>query len=139
MPLISRPVLLLSYAPIWNFLRLLSYSRAPAAASCTAHILDGDIDKILRQIFERMKSVPKSEIVNARCRQKTEERKQLLRSVRAEHAKAAAEPDLLNAEIIRVLRGESTFSKELLSGMVSETEASTIREQLAANPAIRAA
>ena len=34
----------------------------------TAHILDGIIDKVIRQIFERMKSVPKSEIVNARYR-----------------------------------------------------------------------
>ena len=30
---------------------------------------------------------------------------------------------MLKAEIIQVLRGESTFSKELLSGMVSEAEA----------------
>lgn len=70
-----------------------------------------------------MKSVPKSEIVNARYRDKMEERKLLLQSIRAEHAKAAAELDMLKAEIIQVLRGESTFSKELLSGMVSEAEA----------------
>jgi hypothetical protein len=89
----------------------------------TAHILDGIIDKVIRQIFERMKSVPKSEIVNARYRDKMEERKLLLQSIRAEHAKAAAELDMLKAEIIQVLRGESTFSKELLSGMVSEAEA----------------
>ena len=92
------------------------------------------IDKIVRQIFERMKSVPKNEIVNARYREKMEERQQPLQSVRAEHAKAAAELDMLKAEIIRVLRGESTFSKELLGGMVSEAEAkvNTIQEQLAA-------
>ena len=81
------------------------------------------IDKIVRQIFERMRSVPKSEIVNARYRQKMEERKLLLQSVRAEHAKAASELDMLKAEIINVLRGESTFSKDLLSGMVAEVEA----------------
>ena len=40
-------------------------------------------------------------------------RKQLLQSIRAEHAKAAAELDMLKAEILCVLRGESTFSKEL--------------------------
>ncbi len=32
----------------------------------TAHILDGIIDKVVRQIFERMKAIPKSEIVNIR-------------------------------------------------------------------------
>ena len=90
------------------------------------------IDKIVRQIFERMRSVPKSEIVNARYRQKMEERKLLLQSVRAEHAKAASELDMLKAEIINVLRGESTFSKDLLSGMVAEAEAKTaaLQEQL---------
>ena len=61
----------------------------------TAHILDGMIDKIVRQIFERMRSVPKSEIIN-------------------------------------ILRGESTFSKDLLSGMVAEAEAKVtgLQEQL---------
>ena len=80
-----------------------------------------------------MKSVPKSEIVNARYREKMKERKQLLQSVRAEHVKAVADLDMLKAEIIQVLRGESSFSKELLSGMVSEAEAkvTTLQEQLA--------
>lgn len=81
-----------------------------------------------------LKSVPKNEIVNARYREKMEERKQLLQSVRAEYAKAAAELDILKAEILCVLRGKSTFSKELLSGMVSEAEAkiATLQEQLTA-------
>ena len=98
------------------------------------NILDGIIDKVVRQIFQRMQTVPKSEIVNARYREKMDERKQLLQSVKAEYTKAASELDMLKAEIINVLRGESTFSKELLGGMVSEAEAkvNTIQEQLAA-------
>lgn len=119
--------------------RYICYGKTRKQTECdgqtgyTAHILDGIVDKIVRQIFERMKSVLKSEIVNARYRQKMEERKQLLQSVRAEHAKAASELDMLKTEIINVLRGESTFSKELLGGMVSEAEAkvNTIQEQLA--------
>ena len=118
--------------------RYICYGKTRKQTECdgqtgyTAHILDGMIDKIVRQIFERMRSVPKSEIVNARYRQKMEERKLLLQSVRAEHAKAASELDMLKAEIINVLRGESTFSKDLLSGMVAEAEAKTaaLQEQL---------
>lgn len=49
------------------------------------------IDKIVWQTFERMRSVPKSEIVNARYHQKMEVRKLLLQSIRAEHAKAVSE------------------------------------------------
>ena len=36
---------------------------------------------------------------------------------------AAAELDMLKAEVIKALRGESTFSKDLLGSMVSEAEA----------------
>ena len=78
---------------------------------------------MVRQIFERMKAIPKSEIVNTRYREKMEERKRLLQSVRAEHVKAAVELDMLKAEVIKALRGESAFSKDLLGSMVSEAEA----------------
>ncbi|MDO4568747.1 MAG: recombinase family protein, partial [Clostridia bacterium] len=89
----------------------------------TVHILDGIIEKIVRRIFERMKAIPKSEIVNVRYREKMEERKALLASVRANYTKATAELDMLKAEVIKALRGESAFTKELLSSMISESEA----------------
>lgn len=89
----------------------------------TAHILDGIIDKLVRQIFERMKAIPKSDIVNIRYREKMEERKNLLHSVRAEYAKAAADLETLKGEVIKTIRGESTFSKELLSSLIAEAEA----------------
>ncbi len=89
----------------------------------TAHILDGIIDKLVRQIFERMKAIPKSDIVNIRYREKMEERKSLLHSVRAEYAKAAADLETLKGEVIKTIRGESTFSKELLSSLIAEAEA----------------
>ena len=89
----------------------------------TAHILDGIIDKLVRQIFERMKAIPKSDIVNIRYREKMEERKSLLQSVRAEYTKAAADLETLKGEVIKTIRGESTFSKELLSSLIAEAEA----------------
>lgn len=65
---------------------------------------------MVRQILERMKAIPKSEVVNSRYREKMEERKSLLQSIRADYAKAAAEVDRLKVEVIKSLRGESTFS-----------------------------
>ena len=44
----------------------------------TAHILDRIVEKVVRQLFERMKAIPKSEIVNVRYHEKMEERKALL-------------------------------------------------------------
>ena len=78
---------------------------------------------LAEKFFERMKAIPKSEIVNARYREKMEERKNLLRSIRVDYTKAADELDMLKAEVIKALRGESTFSKDLLGSMVSEAEA----------------
>ena len=115
--------------------RYICYGKTRKQTDCdgqtgyTAHILDGIIDKLVRQIFERMKSIPKEEIVNVRYREKMEERKGLLRTVKAEYAKAAAEFDMLKAEIIKSLRGESTFSKELLGSMVAESETKCLELQ----------
>ena len=109
--------------------RYICYGKTRKQTDCdgqtgyTAHILDGIIDKLVRQIFERMKAIPKSEIVNVRYREKMEERKSLLQSVRAEYSKAAAELDMLKAEVIKALRGESAFPKDLLGTMVTEAEA----------------
>ena len=109
--------------------RYICYGKTRKQTDCdgqtgyTAHILDGIIDKLVRRIFERMKALPKSEIVSARYREKMEERKRLLQGIRAEHAGAAAELDMLKAEVIKALRGESAFSKDLLGSMVSEAEA----------------
>ena len=95
----------------------------------TAHILDGIIDKLVRQIFERMKAIPKSEVVNIRYREKMEERKSLLQSVRAEYAKAAAEVDMLKAEVIKSLRGESAFSQDLLGSLITDAETKCLEVQ----------
>ena len=91
--------------------------------------LDAIIDKVVRQIFERMKAVPKSEIVNVRYKEKMDERKALLRRVRAEHAKAAAELDMLKAEVIKSLRGESAFSQDLLGSLIADAETKCLEVQ----------
>ena len=95
----------------------------------TAHVLDGIVDKLVRQIFERMKAIPKSEIVNLRYREKMEERKALLQSVRADYNKAAAELDTLRAEVIKSIRGESAFTQELLGSLISDSETKCLELQ----------
>ena len=108
--------------------RYICYGKTRKQTECdgqtgyTAHILDGIIDKVVRQIFERMKAIPKSEIVNIRYREKMEERKALLKSAKSDYAKAAAELDTLRAEVIKSLRGESAFSQELLSSLIADGE-----------------
>ena len=108
--------------------RYICYGKTRKQTDCdgqtgyTAHILDGIIDKLVRQIFERMKAIPKSEIVSARYREKMEQRKSLLHSVRSEYVKAAADLETLKGEVIKTIRGESSFSKELLNSLIAEAE-----------------
>ena len=115
--------------------RYICYGKTRKQTDCdgqtgyTAHILDGIIDKLVRQIFERMKAIPKEEIVNARYREKMEQRKGLLRAVRADYTKTTDELNTLKAEVIKALRGESAFSKELLGSMVAEVETKCLELQ----------
>ena len=95
----------------------------------TAHTLDGIIDKLVRQIFERMKAVPKSEIVNVRYKEKMDERRALLRSIRADYTKAAGELEMLRAEVIKSLRGESAFSQSLLGSLIADAETKCLEVQ----------
>ena len=109
--------------------RYICYGKTRKQTDCdgqtgyTAHILDGIIDKLVCQIFERMKAIPKSEIVSARYREKMEQRKSLFHSVRSEYVKAAADLETLKGEVIKTIRGESSFSKELLNSLIAEAEA----------------
>ena len=115
--------------------RYICYGKTRKQTECdgqtgyTAHILDGIIDKVVRQIFERMKAIPKSEIVNIRYREKMEERKTLLKSAKSDYAKAAAELDTLRAEVIKSLRGESAFSQDLLGSLISDYETKCLEVQ----------
>ena len=109
--------------------RYICYGKTRKQTDCdgqtgyTAHILDDIIDKLVRRIFERMKAIPKSEIVSIRYQEKMAERKSLLQSVRAEYAKATADLDALKGEVVKAIRGEGSFSKELLSVLIAESEA----------------
>lgn len=108
--------------------RYICYGKTRKQTECdgqtgyTAHILDGIIDNLVRELFARMKEQPKEELVNVRYREKMEERKALLRTVRSAYTKAVEELEMLKAEIIKSLKGESTFPKELLGTMVSDGE-----------------
>lgn len=118
--------------------RYICYGKTRKQTECdgqtgyTAHILDSIIDKLVRQIFDRMKAVPKSEIVNIRYQKKMDKRKILLQSIRAEYNKAAADLEMLRGEVIKVLKGESTFLKDLLNSLIaeSETKCTELAEQL---------
>ena len=118
--------------------RYICYGKTRKQTECdgqtgyTASVLDGIIDKLIRQIFERMRAIPKSEIVGIRYQEKMKERKALLQAVRADYSKASADLAMLKAEVVKSLRGESSFSQDLLASLIadSETNCLKVKEQL---------
>ncbi len=83
----------------------------------------------MRQIFDRMKAIPKNEVVSIRYQKKMEEWKSLLQGIKADYAKSAADLDMLKSEVIKSLRGESAFPKDLLGSMVAESETKCLELQ----------
>lgn len=118
--------------------RYICYGKTRKQTECdgqtgyTASVLDGIIDKLIRHIFERMRAIPKSEIVGIRYQEKMKERKALLQAVRADYNKASADLAMLKAEVVKSLRGESSFSQDLLASLIadSETNCLKVKEQL---------
>lgn len=86
------------------------------------HVLDEIIEKVVHGIFERMKNIPKSEIVNTRYREKMNERKSLLHTARAEYTKATSDLEALKSEIVKSIKGESAFPKDMLASLIAESE-----------------
>ncbi len=88
----------------------------------TVHVLDDIIDKLVRQIFSKMKGIPKDQIVTKRYERENAERRNHLNALQAE--KANAEKDLisLKAEILACIKGESALPKETLAEMITAQE-----------------
>ena len=64
-----------------------------------------------------------------RYKEKMDERRALLRSIRADYTKAAGELEMLRAEVIKSLRGESAFSQSLLGSLIADAETKCLEVQ----------
>lgn len=109
-------------------IRYICYGKTRKQVECngatgyTAHILDDIIDKVVRRIFEIMKSMPKTDIVGARYGTKMAENKSLLTKAKKDYTKAAGELETLKSEVVKAIRGESSFTTDILGSLISEAE-----------------
>ena len=109
-------------------IRYICYGKTRKQTECdgqtgyTAHILDGIVDEIIRSIFDKMLTIPRSEIVNDCYQEKMQERKALMDAADRAHEKALGELVTLKAEVVRAIRGESAFDSALLSGLIKDAE-----------------
>ena len=118
-------------------IRYICYGKTRKQTECdgqtgyTLHILDDIVDSILKDIFAKMKGVSKSEVIGAKYANELELRKARLIMLNADYGKADDNLTLLKSEVVKAIRGESSFSTEMLSELIAEAEneCARLREQ----------
>ena len=80
------------------------------------------IDKAVRQIFSKMRGIPKEQIVTKRYEKETTERKNHLQDLQTQRDKAEKDLLSLKAEILACIKGESVLPRETLAEMITEQE-----------------
>ena len=109
-------------------IRYICYGKTRKQTDCdgqtgyTMHILDGMVEKVVRQVFSRVSSIPREELVGRKFQEVYDERKRHLADVNAQLQKATKDLDLLKSEILKSLKGESAFSSDVLSEMIDHAE-----------------
>ena len=101
----------------------------------TMHLLDAQVEKVIRNVFARMKGVSKSELVAKRYEEERNQRKAHYAAVNTAYTKAAGELADLKAEIIRSIRGESAFPKDVLAELIRENETKCLQLEAASEQA----
>ena len=85
------------------------------------------VEQIIKKVFERMRGISKEEMIASRYDKELSLRKSNLVKTKADLANEREKLSKLRAEVIKSIQGESAYSKELLAGLVNETD-SKVRE-----------
>ena len=77
---------------------------------------------VIKDIFAKMRGVSKSDIISSKYSNQLELRKARLIMVNADYSKENDNLSLLKSEVVKSLRGESSFSTDMLSELIAESE-----------------
>lgn len=91
--------------------------------------LDHMIDTVVKDIFHRMKGVPKNEVISTQYAREIARQKAHLARVGADCAKTQEKLLLLKAEVVKALQGDSAFSPKMLADLIEEAEAKAIEQK----------
>lgn len=109
-------------------IRYVCYGKTRKQTDCdgqtgyTMSKLDGIVEQVIKNIFGTMKGIPKGKIVSARYKKEISDKKRRLTDTEKEYNKALQKLNLLKAEVVKCLQGESSFSKDILSELITDTE-----------------
>ncbi len=85
--------------------------------------LNSIVESVVKEDFERIKSVPKSAVISSRYKEELTIRKANLKHRQSEYAKELEKLNKLRAEVVKSIQGESAFSQTMLAGLVEDSEA----------------
>ena len=109
-------------------LRYMCYGKSRKRTDCDgqnsylAKSVDNLVDGVIRCIFDRMRSIPKSEVVNHSLVALQQEQESLYKAAQRKYTKAAADLTELKGEVLKAIRGESKFTPELLNELIAGGE-----------------
>lgn len=109
-------------------IRYVCYGKTRKQTECngqtgyTLHILNDLIDEVIRNIFKKIKSISKSDIIKSKYTSELETRKQRLDVLRNDYAKGTENLNVLKAEVVKSIKGESSFSTDILSDLITKAE-----------------
>ena len=86
--------------------------------------MDSLVDGAIRFVFERMKNIPKSEVVASGLLALKQEQETRYRAAQRDYTNKAAELADLKGEVIKAIRGESKFTSDLLGELITQSEKS---------------
>jgi hypothetical protein len=85
-------------------------------------MLDKTVEDIIHQVFDRLKSIPENEVVGKKYQELVKTTQINLNKAKADFAKTTKELADYKAEVVKVIRGESSFTAELLNGLIESAQ-----------------
>ena len=83
--------------------------------------LDGIIDKIVIQLFERMKTAPRSQLIQKQREKELQLANSSVANLEKLHATAERELESYKKEIIKTINGTGSFGADILGEMIEDT------------------
>lgn len=109
-------------------IRYVCYNKTRKRCNCdgqtgyTMSILDKMVEDVIHQLFDNLKSIPESEIVSQKYQETVKVTQINLNKAKTDFAKATKELTDYKAEVVKVIRGESSFSSDLLNSLIAEVQ-----------------
>lgn len=104
-------------------------SQCDGQSGYTVSILDKIVDEAIRTKFAQIKAAPKGNLLGAQHEKQLALANSKVAQAKARYSQKAKELSDLRAETLKVIRGESKLSAELLNSLVAETEAQVASEE----------